>query len=200
MRAVTKLAALAAFAFLFQSGAALAEPTSQVSNGEIQKALDTCPTGMVEGPDGVCVHPKSGRMGFDLAAPSDDGGPTAPAAGRGTRSVAAATSRRDVEQKGVDLRLSFELGSAELNDQDKANARALATMLQLPKYAPIKVLIAGHTDKSGSADFNLELSKRRAESVKAYLVSQGIDASRLETVGYGFTRLAKRVVVARRIE
>jgi len=200
MRAVSKLAAIAACAFLAQTSATLAEPTSQVSSGEIQKALDTCPKGMVEGPDGVCVRTKSGRMGFDLAAPSDDAGPAAPVAGRGTRSVAATATRRDVEQKGVDLRLSFDVGSADLNDQDKANARALASMLMLPKYAPVKVLIAGHTDKSGSAAFNLELSKRRADSVKEYLVSQGIDASRLETVGYGFTRLAKRVVVARRIE
>jgi OOP family OmpA-OmpF porin len=189
MRAVSKLAAFAACAFLAQTGATLAEPTSQVSSGDIQTALDTCPKGMVEGPDGVCVRTKSGRMGFDLAAPSDDAAPAATAAGRGTRSVAAAATRRDVEQKGVDLRLSFDVGSADLNDQDKANARAL-----------VKVLIAGHTDKSGSAAFNLELSKRRADSVKEFLVSQGIDASRLETVGYGFTRLAKRVVVARRIE
>jgi outer membrane protein OmpA-like peptidoglycan-associated protein len=204
MRAVTKLAAFAACAFLVQSNAALAEPSSQVSSGEIQKALDTCPKGMVEGPDGVCVRAKSGRMGFDLAAPSDSAGDsaqTAPSAARGTRSVAAAeATRRDTEEKGVDLRLSFDVGSADLNDQDKANAHALAAMLMLPKYAPVKVLIAGHTDRSGSAAYNMGLSKKRADSVKAYLVSQGIDASRLQTVGYGFTRLAKRVVVARRIE
>jgi outer membrane protein OmpA-like peptidoglycan-associated protein len=199
MRA-TQLAALAACAFLLQLGSSQAGPSSQVSNGEIQQALDTCPKGMVEGPDGVCVHPKSGRMGFDLAAPSDDVTSAPATTGGGTRSVGHAATHRAVAQAVVDLRLTFDVGSAELNDQDKANAKALATMLLLPKYAPVKVQIAGNTDRSGSAAYNMDLSKRRADSVKDYLVSQGVEADRLNAVGYGYTRLAKRIVIARRIE
>ena len=45
--------------------------------------------------------------------------------------------------------------------------------------------LAGHTDNTGSKELNLRLSKERAESVKAYLVSQGANASRIEATGYG---------------
>ncbi|MNI90455.1 putative lipoprotein YiaD precursor [compost metagenome] len=45
--------------------------------------------------------------------------------------------------------------------------------------------LAGHTDNTGSRELNMRLSKERAESVKAYLVSQGANASRIEATGYG---------------
>ncbi|MNI98745.1 putative lipoprotein YiaD precursor [compost metagenome] len=45
--------------------------------------------------------------------------------------------------------------------------------------------LAGHTDNTGSMQLNLRLSKQRAEAVKAYLVAQGANASRIEATGYG---------------
>ncbi|MNY56431.1 putative lipoprotein YiaD precursor [compost metagenome] len=45
--------------------------------------------------------------------------------------------------------------------------------------------LAGHTDNTGSMALNLRLSKERAEAIKAYLVSQGANASRIEATGYG---------------
>jgi OOP family OmpA-OmpF porin len=50
------------------------------------------------------------------------------------------------------------------------------------------LLITGHTDRIGNDRYNQKLSERRAESVKAYLVSQGIEASRLHAVGKGETQ------------
>jgi outer membrane protein OmpA-like peptidoglycan-associated protein len=53
----------------------------------------------------------------------------------------------------------------------------------------LKLGIDGHTDSTGNADHNLDLSRRRAESVKAVLVSQfNVDASRLSTNGLGATK------------
>jgi len=48
-----------------------------------------------------------------------------------------------------------------------------------------KLTIEGHTDSSGAAAHNQALSEQRAASVKAYLVSQGVDAARLSTAGFG---------------
>jgi OOP family OmpA-OmpF porin len=47
------------------------------------------------------------------------------------------------------------------------------------------VIVAGHTDRIGSEDYNLKLSERRASAVKAYIVTKGIDSSRLKAVGKG---------------
>lgn len=55
----------------------------------------------------------------------------------------------------------------------------------LTKYEQLKVEIVGHTDTRGKRERNLTLSKDRAESVKAYLVSKGVDASRIQTRGAG---------------
>ena len=51
-----------------------------------------------------------------------------------------------------------------------------------------KIRIEGHTDSRGSDSYNLDLSQRRAEAVRAYLVAKGISADRLEAIGYGETK------------
>ena len=53
------------------------------------------------------------------------------------------------------------------------------------------VVVEGHTDRMGSHKYNQKLSERRAESVKAYLVSKGVDRDRIETLGMGKTVPAK---------
>ena len=99
-----------------------------------------------------------------------------------------------------DIQKVFPARSAELCDQDKADARGLAAMPRLPTYTTVTVQIAGHTDKTESAAFNMSLSKRQADAVRAFLVSLGVTANRIETVGYGNTKLAKRVVIARLVK
>ena len=49
-------------------------------------------------------------------------------------------------------------------------------------------MIEGHTDSIGGRDYNLDLSRRRAQAVVEYLTSLGVDASRLQVRGYGFDR------------
>ena len=55
----------------------------------------------------------------------------------------------------------------------------------LRKYPQIKVTIEGHCDERGSTEYNLVLGDRRAAAVKAYLVSLGISADRLNTTSLG---------------
>jgi OOP family OmpA-OmpF porin len=49
----------------------------------------------------------------------------------------------------------------------------------------VRVEVAGHTDSRGNDSYNLKLSQRRAESVRDYLISMGIESSRLTARGYG---------------
>lgn len=76
--------------------------------------------------------------------------------------------------------------SHELSDRAKFILKQFARFLQENKN--IKVLIQGHTDDEGNPQSNLELSDRRANSVKDYLVSIGIDSNRLKAKGYGQTQ------------
>lgn len=72
---------------------------------------------------------------------------------------------------------------------DSADAAALAQQAQwLGRYPNKRATIEGHADERGTRDYNLALGERRANAAKNYLVGQGIDASRLNTVSYGKER------------
>lgn len=72
---------------------------------------------------------------------------------------------------------------------DSVDAAALQTQAQwLQRYPAKRATLEGHADERGTRDYNLALGERRANSAKNYLVSVGIDASRLSTVSYGKER------------
>lgn len=77
----------------------------------------------------------------------------------------------------------FETNQAQLKP---GSARNLNTLVEaLRKHPETTLQIEGHTDSTGSAEYNLGLSQRRAEAVQTYLMSQGIEGSRLTTRGLG---------------
>ena len=78
--------------------------------------------------------------------------------------------------------LEFDLGKSTLRPKSYATLNKVAALLVEKNFS---LKLAGHTDNTGSMKLNLALSKDRAESVKAYLVSQGANASRIEATGYG---------------
>lgn len=78
--------------------------------------------------------------------------------------------------------LEFETGKSTIRSTSFASLDRVATIL-IEKNFSLK--LAGHTDNTGSLQTNLRLSKERAESVKAYLVGKGANASRIEATGYG---------------
>ena len=85
----------------------------------------------------------------------------------------------------VDLNIPFEYNSAELAPEAKQQLEELSSALLGDSLSGYRFEIAGHTDASGSPDYNRQLSNRRADSVKQFLLSQGIGAERLNAVGYG---------------
>jgi outer membrane protein OmpA-like peptidoglycan-associated protein/opacity protein-like surface antigen len=88
------------------------------------------------------------------------------------------------EKKSLVLEgVNFETNSATLRQDSLATLdKVAASMLDWPD---VRVEIGGHTDSTGSNAHNLELSQRRAQSVKDYLVHKGVDTGRLVAKGYG---------------
>jgi OOP family OmpA-OmpF porin len=78
--------------------------------------------------------------------------------------------------------VEFAVDSAELTANGEA---VLGDVIAILESNPGRVEISGHTDSTGQADHNLELSRQRAEAVKAYLSANGIEQARLVTIGYG---------------
>lgn len=85
----------------------------------------------------------------------------------------------------VDLNIPFEINSSELAPDAQRQLAQLRDALSRDSLATLRIQIAGHTDSSGAADYNRQLSERRANTVMRYLIDNGIEADRLEAVGYG---------------
>lgn len=79
--------------------------------------------------------------------------------------------------------ITFKTDSADINSSFYPVLNSVARVLK--KYDNSTVLVSGHTDSAGSADYNLNLSRNRAQSVASYLQGQGIKASRFEVMGLG---------------
>jgi OOP family OmpA-OmpF porin len=96
------------------------------------------------------------------------------------------------ERRTVSLTLgadaSFDTGKADLKAEGRAKLDDVATKLKQPGVQIDSMTITGHTDSIGSPASNQRLSERRADAVKNYLVSQGIEASKIKTVGRGQTQ------------
>lgn len=106
------------------------------------------------------------------------------------RQIDQALPGADVERVGEGIRLvlnenavRFATGKATLTSTAKANLDKLVPVFK--EYADTNIQIYGYTDSTGSPEFNLTLSQKRAESVKNYLASSGLVSSRFKTTGLG---------------
>lgn len=81
--------------------------------------------------------------------------------------------------------VQFEIGSANLTKDAELSLDQVAA--EMKKNPEVEVAIHGHTDNTGSKELNDALSLRRADSVKEYLVKQGIESERISTQGFGFS-------------
>jgi OOP family OmpA-OmpF porin len=87
---------------------------------------------------------------------------------------------------GVIEGINFKTGSAEILAGSYVILDRAVKVLQ--DYQEVNLEISGHTDNRGKADYNRDLSQRRADSVKTYFVQRGITSDRLQAIGYGLTR------------
>ncbi len=98
----------------------------------------------------------------------------------------------DAEYKvrSIDLNIGFGYDSAELTEDAKIQVRELGSALMSSRLDGATFGIYGHTDAKGAADYNLNLSEKRAQAVLEYLLAEfDIDPARLTAKGLGETQL-----------
>ena len=86
---------------------------------------------------------------------------------------------------GLDMLVNFDLDSASLGPDAQAKLTEFAKALKDSRLHSLSFAVEGYTDASGSASYNQGLSQRRAQSVTAFLLERGVEASRLSAVGLG---------------
>lgn len=84
--------------------------------------------------------------------------------------------------KGV----TFEYKKWDIKEEFNSSLDNIVNVLQ--KNPEMHIRIEGHTDNIGSMEYNIDLSQKRAEAIKDYLVRNGIDESRISTVGFGYKK------------
>lgn len=129
--------------------------------------------------------------GMTIGQPEDlnNGGPVQGVDGYGTSSVGAVDSsvvpgsQADLAaQAGSDI-VYFDTDRSDLNAQARSILEAQAQWLN--SYPNLNVTIEGHADERGTREYNLALGDRRASSTKNYLIANGVDPRRINTISYG---------------
>jgi OOP family OmpA-OmpF porin len=178
------------------------EQVAVVPPVETPPPAPTCPNKPADMPEGAPVGPDGCPLDSDGDGVPDymDECPHTPA---GAKVLANGCALKDdcrtpkageaVDENGCAVNkafilkgVNFEFDSDRLTPDAKEILNGVGETLK--SYADLKIEVGGHTDDVGTEAYNLGLSERRANSVKTYLGSRGVDVSRLTPVGYGKTK------------
>eukprot|EP01133_Synstelium_polycarpum_P004750 gene4750-5537_t len=88
----------------------------------------------------------------------------------------------------IDEKINYDFDAYKVRDVDKKKLDKIAEVLMKIPYIPVE--LGSHTDRFGTAEYNLQLSEKRAKAAMDYLISRNVDASRIVSKGYGKTMLA----------
>src|SRR6266478_231801 len=114
--------------------------------------------------------------------------------GRATRSLSN-TEREEIasiakDKPNIDLEITFDYNSADISAKSLPSVQALGRALTSAELKGSTFIVAGHTDAAGGDAYNQDLSERRADSIKRYLMEKfSIAGADLVTVGYGKSKL-----------
>jgi outer membrane protein OmpA-like peptidoglycan-associated protein len=133
--------------------------------------------------------PEAGSYDFRMNSSDSDGVEITSATFRVSGSLSSEAMAKAIAEKGkVTLYgIQFDFNQATIKAESEPVLKEVGSLLQ--QQSDLKLRVQGHTDNVGKPAYNLELSRKRADSVKAYLVQNfTIEASRLTTEGFGDTR------------
>jgi outer membrane protein OmpA-like peptidoglycan-associated protein len=153
-------------------------------NDAVADDLDRCPL-QAEDVDGYQDDDGCPDLDNDLDGIPDtqDKCPTQPETFNNVDDQDGCPDAKEIGKQFVLRGINFQSGSAALTpDSHTVLDQVIAS---LNAYPEVRLEIRGHTDSQGPAAFNLELSKKRAESVRQYLINGGIAANRVTAIGVG---------------
>ena len=173
------------YAFLFSLLATLYPSLTTAENFSSHDIIQgLARPGGIEAPLSGGLSPRSGGLapleliGTDATVASDQ-------ARSSLRKILAAYAPPSIE-----IEILFRFGSAEIDPAAYPSLAVVAQALASPELSNARILIAGHTDSVGGAEYNLGLSLQRAAAVRAHLVTRfGVAKERLIITGFGFERL-----------
>jgi peptidoglycan-associated lipoprotein len=122
----------------------------------------------------------SNTKGPDVVATGDTGSTS------GVRGSAAVPGSQEDFEQNAGHRVFFGYDEYNLGPQAQATLARQAAWLK--QYPNVRIMLSGNCDERGTREYNLALGARRAEAARAYLVSLGVDGSRVQTVSYGKER------------
>jgi len=173
-------------ALSFGVGTALAG--DNVTEDQILKALAPAKKPLTRG---LSMGPQTQT---DASAATEEGKFVQTIRGRATRSLSTA-EREEIaaiakNKPNIDLEITFDYNSANISQKSLPSVQALGRALASPDLKGSTFIVAGHTDAAGGEAYNQDLSERRADSIKRYLVEKySIAGPDLVTVGYGKSKL-----------
>ena len=183
---LTAIVSIVTISAALSFGVAKAFAAEDVTEDEIVRALAPAKKPLTRG---LSAGPQ-----VDPAVAAEEGRFVQKIRGRSTRSLSN-TEREEIativkDKPKIDLEINFDYNSADISTKSLPSVQALGRALSNPDLKGSTFIVAGHTDAAGSETYNQDLSERRADSIKKYLVDKyGIIGTDLVTVGYGKSKL-----------
>ena len=180
------LAAIVAIGAVLSFGMSAAFAAEDVTEDQILKALAPTKKPLTRG---LSIGPQA-----EPAAAAAEGKFVQTIRGRSTRSLSV-SEREEIaaivkDKPKIDLEINFEYNSADISAKSLPSVQALGRALSNPDLKGSTFVVAGHTDAAGGEGYNQDLSERRADAIKRYLIEKyGINGTDLVTVGYGKSKL-----------
>ena len=184
-RSLTAILSLLTISVALSIGAGKAAAGDNVSEDQIVRAL---------APRKPLTRSLSAAPQVDPAVSAEEGRFVQNIRGRATRSLSV-SEREEIativkDKPKIDLEINFDYNSADISAKSMPSVQALGRALSNPDLKGSTFIVAGHTDAAGGEAYNQDLSERRADSIKKYLVDKyGIAGTDLVTVGYGKSKL-----------
>ena len=185
-RSFTAIVSVLTISAALSFGVAKAVAAEDVTEDEIVRALAPAKKPLTRG---LSAGPQA-----DPVISAEEGRFVQKIRGRTTRSLSV-SEREEIatmvkDKPKIDLEINFDYNSADISAKSMPSVQALGRALTNPDLKGSTFVVAGHTDAAGGEPYNQDLSERRADSIKKYLVDKyGIAGTDLVTVGYGKSKL-----------